>query len=160
MRVIMVPAQPSPAQPSPAQQCIELITIDAFIESTGLKVDFIKIDVEGYELNCICGAEKTIKNNRPAIFCEAIDKNITSEVVAFLAGLGYEGFWFIGNRYRQDNFFAYPGQIYNKLSYDVNIIFLHKEDKGKSRNLCRERLKKFEYFEQLNEGISVLDSYP
>lgn len=150
----------SPAQPSPAQQCIDLITIDAFTESTGLKVDFIKIDVEGYELNCIRGAVNTIKDNRPAIFCEAINKNITNEVVSFLSDLGYEGFWFIGNRYRQDNFFACPGQIYNKLSYDVNIIFIHKEDRGGSRNLCRERLKRFEYFEQLHEGITVLNSYP
>lgn len=150
----------SPAQPSPAQQCIDLITIDAFTESTGLKVDFIKIDVEGYELNCIRGAVNTIKDNRPAIFCEAINKNITNEVVSFLSDLGYEGFWFIGNRYRQDNFFACPGQIYNKLSYDVNIIFIHKEDRGGARNLCRERLKRFEYFEQLHEGITVLNSYP
>ncbi|EMV2329750.1 FkbM family methyltransferase [Escherichia coli] len=145
---------------SPAQQCIDLITIDAFTESTGLKVDFIKIDVEGYELNCIRGAVNTIKDNRPAIFCEAINKNITNEVVSFLSDLGYEGFWFIGNRYRQDNFFACPGQIYNKLSYDVNIIFIHKEDRGGARNLCRERLKRFEYFEQLHEGITVLNSYP
>lgn len=144
----------------PAQQCIDLITIDAFTESTGLKVDFIKIDVEGYELNCIRGAVNTIKDNRPAIFCEAINKNITNEVVSFLSDLGYEGFWFIGNRYRQDNFFACPGQIYNKLSYDVNIIFIHKEDRGGARNLCRERLKRFEYFEQLHEGITVLNSYP
>ena len=76
----------------PAQQCIDLITIDAFTESTGLKVDFIKIDVEGYELNCIRGAVNTIKDNRPAIFCEAINKNITNEVVSFLSDLGYEGF--------------------------------------------------------------------
>lgn len=145
---------------SPAMQCIDLITIDAFTESTGLKVDFIKIDVEGYELNCIRGAVNTIKDNRPAIFCEAINKNITNEVVSFLSDLGYEGFWFIGNRYRQDNFFACPGQIYNKLSYDVNIIFIHKEDRGGARNLCRERLKRFEYFEQLHEGITVLNSYP
>ncbi len=148
------------AQPSPAQQCIDIITIDALMESVGIKIDFIKIDVEGYEINCMRGAVNTIKNNKPAIFCEAVNKKVTDDVVDFLSMLGYEGYWFVGNRYRHDNFLACPGPMYGKLSYDVNIIFIHKDDNGKSRDLCRERLRKFKNFEQLKEGITVLQSYP
>ena len=33
-------------------------------------VDFIKIDVEGYELNVVKGAEKTIKENKPVMVIE------------------------------------------------------------------------------------------
>ena len=40
-------------------------------------VDFIKIDVEGYELYVIRGAEKTIKENRPVIIIEQKPNNAT-----------------------------------------------------------------------------------
>lgn len=48
---------------------IEVITLDS--ELTELKrIDFIKIDVEGYELNVLNGAKKIIEKHRPAILVE------------------------------------------------------------------------------------------
>jgi len=52
---------------------IQALPLDSF----DLKdVELIKIDVEGYELEVLKGAEKTINNNRPIIIIEVTDETI------------------------------------------------------------------------------------
>jgi len=51
---------------------IEMITIDSFIKENNIqKVDFIKIDTEGYEKQIIKGAKNTIQHFLPIISCSA-----------------------------------------------------------------------------------------
>lgn len=47
---------------------VPITTLDKVREEMNLKVDCIKIDVEGAEYNLLLGAEKTIKEDRPKIF--------------------------------------------------------------------------------------------
>ncbi|HMK24614.1 MAG TPA: FkbM family methyltransferase [Chitinophagaceae bacterium] len=51
---------------------VEIICLDDFNYS---KTDFIKIDVEGFELAVLKGAEKTILRTRPVIMIEVFDDN-------------------------------------------------------------------------------------
>ena len=48
---------------------VEQVTLDSY---NFTDVDIIKIDVEGYELNVLSGAEETIKNNRPIVQVECV----------------------------------------------------------------------------------------
>lgn len=51
---------------------IEMTTIDDFIKENNIqKVDFIKIDTEGYEKQILKGGQKTIKKFHPVIACSA-----------------------------------------------------------------------------------------
>ena len=50
------------------------------------KVDFIKIDVEGHELQALTGAEKTLKEYKPVIYIEITRSNVKQYLVA----LGYK----------------------------------------------------------------------
>ncbi len=53
---------------------IEITTLDHFLTITNLeKIDFIKIDVEGYEYNVLLGAEASISKYRPVLFIECVD---------------------------------------------------------------------------------------
>ncbi len=60
------------------------------------RIDFIKIDVEGFELRVILGALATIKRYKPLLFCEAVDEFLriqgssTQELVALLEKLNYK----------------------------------------------------------------------
>jgi hypothetical protein len=44
---------------------VPLVSIDAFRKRIGHKIDFIKIDVEGAELDAVKGASETLLNDRP-----------------------------------------------------------------------------------------------
>ena len=49
---------------------VKSITIDAFAAERGVVPDVIKIDVEGAELRVLRGAERTLREHSPLIFCE------------------------------------------------------------------------------------------
>lgn len=58
---------------------IRINTLDNFITNNKIsKVDLIKIDVEGYELSVLKGAEKTIQKMKPLLFIE-VDDNYLKE---------------------------------------------------------------------------------
>lgn len=48
-------------------QRVEAITIDDFVSEHNLSVGLIKMDIEGYELNALRGAEATIKQFQPVL---------------------------------------------------------------------------------------------
>ena len=62
------------------------------------KVDFMKIDVEGYEKNVIIGGEKTIKKYHPKIYMEVWDKNLKS-ITKIMNSMGYSVNKFVTNNY-------------------------------------------------------------
>ena len=55
----------------------------------GRKVDFLKVDVEGMELEVLRGLEKTIAATRPPIFME-VDHINNDRLLAWAASMGYE----------------------------------------------------------------------
>ncbi len=52
------------------------------------KIDFIKIDVQGYELSVLKGAYKTLESNKP-ILCIEDDSPNDSSIISFLENLNY-----------------------------------------------------------------------
>jgi len=53
-------------------ESINVLTIDSFVEDRAIsRVDFIKIDTEGYEARILNGARKTIKRDKPIIAMSA-----------------------------------------------------------------------------------------
>ena len=77
---------------APNTESIDAITLDSLYLN---QVDFIKIDVEGYEAKVILGAVETIKHHKPTIVLECWDNypNVslahTLEEHAFLLSLDY-----------------------------------------------------------------------
>ena len=49
---------------------VDMITVDAFVEETGLFPSLMKIDVEGAEFLVIQGARQTLRQHRPALIME------------------------------------------------------------------------------------------
>lgn len=85
------------------EEKIYLTTLDKAVTELGLeRLDFIKVDIEGYELNMLRGGVETIKKFRPVLFIEMIDhflrRNGDSLASAweFLHDLGYEAHTFKG----------------------------------------------------------------
>jgi len=64
------------------------------------RIDFVKIDVEGHELNVIKGGARTITTHMPVLLIEIEQRHISipiSQILEFILSLGYKGF-FISNR--------------------------------------------------------------
>lgn len=76
---------------------VEVVTLDAFAAARGLaRVDLIKLDIQGSELQALRGAEQMLRTSRPAILCEIVDvywgagqTTTASDLMAFLTDLGY-----------------------------------------------------------------------
>jgi len=64
---------------------VETVTLDSLALRN---VTFIKIDVEGHELEVLRGATETLRANRPVMMIEIRDHNLTP-VRELLDGLGY-----------------------------------------------------------------------
>lgn len=80
-------------------------TLDALLAAVP-KIDFIKCDVEGHELNCIRGALKTIERTKPAWLIEISedldDRNSSSyQASRLLHDNGYDTYWFDGTKLRR-----------------------------------------------------------
>lgn len=78
-------------------EVVESITLDKYItEENGIRrVDFVKIDVDGFEIEIISGAEDTLRKYKPIMlveFCpEAQEKvgNTTGDLLKLLQSFGY-----------------------------------------------------------------------
>jgi len=86
---------------TPAQDAevlsVEATTVTDFLAEQGQdRIDFLNLDCEGSELLVFRGAERTLENHGPQIFCEIhrgylgeLDQS-ADDVVGFLTELGYE----------------------------------------------------------------------
>lgn len=82
---------------SAANKTLSAVRLDFFCETNKIqKIDVIKIDVEGFEMNVLKGSEKLIKQWRPKIICEIDDslllqnKIVPADIFNFLQGLNYK----------------------------------------------------------------------
>lgn len=78
---------------------VEVRTLDSFMELYQVeRIDLLKIDVEGMDIEVLTGAQQAIKMFRPAIFIEHNDNKVSvkDEIIEFLSPYGYD-FEVIGN---------------------------------------------------------------
>ena len=82
-----------------AQELVALSTIDAVVAALGLdRVDFIKADVEGWEVRLLHGGADTLRRFRPRLLLELASDHLAragdrlDDAFAFLGKLGYAAF--------------------------------------------------------------------
>lgn len=72
---------------------VNMFTIDSFLN--GQKIDYLRMDVEGYELRILKGMTETLKNSKPRMFIEVHRDMLREyggsqlELMQFMADLGY-----------------------------------------------------------------------
>lgn len=85
---LVVPSSESEAGPT---EEIELVRLDAFVAARGIRVDFVKIDTEGYEATVLRGAQEMLARDKPTLYIELAQEYEASsrEAVRMLTELGY-----------------------------------------------------------------------
>lgn len=90
-------------------KAVQIITLD----SLHLKgISFIKMDVEGHELEVLKGARQTLAGSRPVLMIEIRDQNL-APVRQLLTSLGYEETTMMaltGHQGQEGNYFFLPGK--------------------------------------------------
>ena len=100
---------------------IQTIAIDKFLDSKAKNnVKVIKLDVEGYEYECLQGMLETIINSKPLIFFECMSSKNNNEIELFLKNQNYE--IFIINDL--NGFIEKTNKIYP--IFDENKIIIHE----------------------------------
>ncbi|HEY6504857.1 MAG TPA: FkbM family methyltransferase [Chitinophagaceae bacterium] len=76
---------------------IRMMSLDQYVNNAGLeRMDFIKIDVEGFEYEVLCGAVETLAKWKPSLFVEIDDNNLSehgssvNQVIEKLKEMGYD----------------------------------------------------------------------
>ncbi len=82
---------------SDAVRSVQAVRLDEFAEQSGLKdIALIKIDVEGFEMEVLKGAENVLERSNPILFVEIDDRYLarqqssSTEIFDFLAARGYK----------------------------------------------------------------------
>jgi len=73
------------------KQLIDVDTIDNILKELKIKkVDLVKIDIEGGELDALKGAEKMLRKSHPKIIFEALEDTEKDKIELMLAKYGYK----------------------------------------------------------------------
>ena len=75
---------------------VTTITLDNFLQTIRENIVFIKIDVEGHELEVLQGGKNYLKEHKPCIVLEVLKDQISNgknEALELLQAMGYSKFW-------------------------------------------------------------------
>ena len=99
----------------------ELVTIVSIDQMNLPDCHFIKIDVEGMEIDVLQGAYKTITNYMPIIYIENDRKEKSEELLAFMMKAGYRLYWHLPFLFNPQNFYRNSVDVFPKIC-SVNVI--------------------------------------
>jgi FkbM family methyltransferase len=131
---IMVP----PVQPSlrgnfggvslgdfPGGESVAVITLDSLDLPA---CHFIKVDVEGMEVEVLQGAEKTIDVYRPLLYVENDREARSQELLTLIERYGYVAHWHLARLFNPDNFAGDREDIFPRV-VSVNVLCVPRETK-------------------------------
>lgn len=105
---------------------IKAITLDDFQVKNNVVIDFIFLDIEGYELNVLKGSYNLLKNQKPDIIFEVSPKILNEigkkedEIYKYLSDFGYNLYLIVDN-YRLVN-------IPNNYKKEIKLISIGDKD--------------------------------
>ncbi len=102
---------------------VPVLTVD------GLGLDachFMKIDVEGMELQALQGAAATVAKFRPALYIENDRQAKSADLIGWLLDQNYRIYWHLPRFYRRNNFAGRADNVFGPLM-SLNMLCLPKE---------------------------------
>lgn len=113
---------------------VETSTLDAL--RINKPISFVKVDVEGHEIDVLTGGKRLIAEEKPVVMVEAEERhkaNAVKNVQEFFENLGYQGFYAIDNTVMPldsfDDALQNPEELsrpvsFREMRYINNFIFL------------------------------------
>ena len=102
-----------------AYERVKATTVDDL--ATG-RLDFVKADVEGFELELLAGAARSIAQHRPVVYLEINTAEVRDGAVRLLEQQGYSCWYYVTPMYSPDNWLGNPNDIFNDYSFDMLCV--------------------------------------
>lgn len=113
---------------------VAVITLDDYVEKHNTaRVSFVKCDVEGHELDVFRGAVQLLRRDKPVLLFECHDDEAErGELFDYLAGIGYDGYFYYVSRVDHESWFHKGrGQF---IPVDQRASYPHVHPEVKHRN--------------------------
>ena len=105
---------------------VQLVPLDAFDLPA---CHFLKVDVEGMEVDVVKGAQKTIDMYRPLMYLENDRGERSQELLSLIFGLDYAAYWHLPLLFNPDNFDGNREDIFPGI-VSVNVLCVPNEAKA------------------------------
>ncbi|MGE4221277.1 MAG: FkbM family methyltransferase [Alphaproteobacteria bacterium] len=102
---------------------VPMTTIDTLSLSA---CHFIKVDVEGMEIDVLRGASGTLRRFRPLLYLENDRDRQSEALLTLLLGVGYRLYWHFPPLYNAANFYGDPVNIFPGL-VSINVLGIPQE---------------------------------
>lgn len=89
------------------------------------RCEFLKIDVEGMELEVLRGATETIRRCRPLLYVENDRPERSAALIRYLQELGYDLYWHLPPLFSPQNSFRNPENEFGR-TVSVNMLGVHR----------------------------------
>jgi len=90
------------------------------------RVDFIKLDVEGFESKVLEGAAETIERCRPIMYIENDRAEKSAELIQRLFDMGYRLWWHTPPLFSPDNFRGNSVNVFPGI-VSINMLAIHRD---------------------------------
>ncbi|PIW26223.1 MAG: FkbM family methyltransferase [Rhodospirillales bacterium CG15_BIG_FIL_POST_REV_8_21_14_020_66_15] len=97
---------------------------------------FIKIDVEGMEIDVLKGAARTIAKFQPVLYVENDRRDKSQALIEHLLAMDYRLYWHLPPLFNPGNFFANGDNVFGKI-ISRNMLGLPKDSAIEVRNVAR-----------------------
>ncbi|MCP3950902.1 MAG: FkbM family methyltransferase [Desulfobacterales bacterium] len=104
-----------------AGERVRMLTVDSLDLQ---RCDFMKIDVEGMELDVLKGAQKTITRFKPALYVENDREEKSAALIAHIRSLEYDLYWHRPPLFNPNNFTGYQKDVFAGI-VSINMLCFH-----------------------------------
>jgi FkbM family methyltransferase len=103
---------------------VRIVTLDEIYAYD--RLDFLKIDVEGMELDVLIGAQRCLQKFQPALYVENDIPEKSPELIRHLFDVGYRLWWHLPALFNPDNYFS-KSENHFENTRSVNMLGLPKD---------------------------------
>lgn len=106
----------------------ETALVDRLDDMNLNRVDFMKLDVEGFERKVLLGAQETIQRCQPVLYVENDRLEKSEALIQLIMDMGYRLWWHFPLLYNSDNWKNNPVNHFPKI-VSMNMICIHRDQK-------------------------------
>lgn len=99
-------------------------TLDQYIALS--RVDLVKIDVEGMEIDVLRGGLLLLKQFKPVLYVENDRLDNSEDLIRFIASLNYRLYWHSPPLFNPDNFFGNSQDLFPAV-VSANMLCIHRD---------------------------------